>query len=182
MAIQPNMLLTADLFDRARRRIAALPDHAATRLAVKPEADGFATADVVAVEPTAIPRGTVEWAGATARTIANREIDISARDQRTGRGVVGRLALVEPSSRRERRLRRAARAESSGRLEIRRIVAIGRVRRRAGVEDRRVANSRRADGRLAVLRAFSVRVLSGLSGPPCLAGLKACTTPESKTL
>jgi hypothetical protein len=77
MAIQPNMLLTADLFDRARRRIAALPDHAATRLVVRPEADGFATVDVVVVELSAIPRGAVEWAGAAARTIANREIDVS---------------------------------------------------------------------------------------------------------
>jgi hypothetical protein len=77
MGIQPNMLLTADLFDRARRRIAALPDHAATRLAVRPEADGFATVDVVVVELSAMPHGAVEWTGAAARTIANREVDIS---------------------------------------------------------------------------------------------------------
>jgi hypothetical protein len=76
-AIQPNMLLTAELFDRARRRLGELPDHAATRLAVKPEADGFATVDVVVVELSAVPRGVVEWAGAAARTAANREIDVS---------------------------------------------------------------------------------------------------------
>ena len=77
LAIQPNMLLTADIFDRARRRLSELPDRAATRLAVKPESDGFATVDVVVVELSAIPRGAVEWAGAAARTAANREIDVS---------------------------------------------------------------------------------------------------------
>jgi len=78
MAIQPNMLLTADIFGRARRRLGELPDRAATRLAVKPETDGFATVDVVVVELTAIPRGVVEWAGVAARTAANEQIDVSA--------------------------------------------------------------------------------------------------------
>ena len=77
MAIQPNMLLTADLFDRARRRLGELPDHATTRLAVTPEADGFATVDVVVVELSAVPHGVVEWAGAAARTAANREVGVS---------------------------------------------------------------------------------------------------------
>ena len=77
MAIQPNMLLTADLFDRARRRLNELPDHATTRLAVRPDADGFATVDVVVVELAAVPHGVVEWAGAAARTAANREIGVA---------------------------------------------------------------------------------------------------------
>ena len=77
MAIQPNMLLTADVFARARRRLGELPDRAATRLAVKPETDGFATVDVVVVELAAVPRGAVEWAGFAARTAANQEIDVS---------------------------------------------------------------------------------------------------------
>ena len=77
MAIQPNRLLTAELFDRARRRLSELPDHATTRMAVRPEADGFATVDVVVVELAAVPRGVMEWAGAAARTAANREIDVS---------------------------------------------------------------------------------------------------------
>ena len=87
MAIQPNMLLTAELFDRARRRLGELPDHATTRLAVKPEADGFATVDVVVVEIAAVPHGSVEWAGAVVRTIANREIDVSVPGL-TGQGEV----------------------------------------------------------------------------------------------
>jgi hypothetical protein len=77
MAIHPNMLLTADVFARARRRLGELPDHAATRLAVKPETDGFATVDVVVVELAAVPRGAVEWAGFAARTAANEEVDVS---------------------------------------------------------------------------------------------------------
>jgi hypothetical protein len=74
LAIQPNMLLTAELFERARRRLDALPDRAAARLAVRPEADGFATVDVVVVELAGVPRGAVEWAGAAARATTNREM------------------------------------------------------------------------------------------------------------
>src|SRR3954471_20165092 len=87
IGIQPNMLLTAELFARARRRIAALPDHAMTRLAVKPESDGFATVDVVVVELSAVPRGTLEWAGAAARTLATRELDVAIPGA-TGQGEV----------------------------------------------------------------------------------------------
>jgi hypothetical protein len=77
MDLQPNMLLTAERFERARRRLNELPDRAATRLAVKPEADGFATVDVVVVELAAIPRGAIEWAGAAARTATSREVEVS---------------------------------------------------------------------------------------------------------
>lgn len=77
MAIHPNMLLTAEAYDRARRRLGELPDRATSRLAVKPEADGFATVDVVVVELSALPHGAVEWAGAAARTAANREINVA---------------------------------------------------------------------------------------------------------
>jgi hypothetical protein len=87
MAIQPNMLLTAELFDRARRRLGEMPDHAVTRLAVKPEADGFATVDVVVLEIASVPHGSVEWAGAVVRTVANREIDVSVPGL-TGQGEV----------------------------------------------------------------------------------------------
>jgi hypothetical protein len=77
MAIQPNMLLTAEGYGRARQRLRELPDQATTRLAVKPEADGFATVDVVVVEIAPLPRGPVEWAGAAAHTAANRTVDVS---------------------------------------------------------------------------------------------------------
>ena len=87
LGIQPNMLLTAEIYGRARRRLEELPDHATTRLAVKPEADGFATVDVVVVEIATLPHGMVEWAGAAALTAANREIDVSIPG-RSGQGEV----------------------------------------------------------------------------------------------
>ncbi len=78
MAIQPNMLLTADVFERARRRLNELPDQTATRLDVRPETDGFATVEVGVAELAPVPRGAVEWIGAVARTAANREIAVAA--------------------------------------------------------------------------------------------------------
>jgi predicted double-glycine peptidase len=87
LAIQPNMLLTAELFERARRRLGELPDRAATRLAVRPEADGFATVDVVVVELAGVPSGAVEWAGAAARAATNREL-ATALPGREGQGDV----------------------------------------------------------------------------------------------
>ena len=77
MGIQPNMLLTAENYGRARRRLGELPNRITTRLAVKPEADGFATVDVVVVEIAPMPRGAIEWVGASVRTAANRELEIS---------------------------------------------------------------------------------------------------------
>jgi hypothetical protein len=87
MDLQPNMLLTAERFDRARRRLGELPDRAATRLAVTPEADGFATVDVVVVELAPVPRGAIEWTGATARVAVNREVSVAVPGI-TGQGEV----------------------------------------------------------------------------------------------
>lgn len=87
LAIQPNMLLTAALFDRARRRLSEMPDHARARLAVRPESDGFATVDVVVDEISAVPHGAVEWVGAAARTAADREVSVSVPGV-TGQGEV----------------------------------------------------------------------------------------------
>src|SRR4051812_9185956 len=87
IGIQPNMLLTAEVYGRARRRLGELPDQLTTRLAVKPEADGFATVDVVVVEIAALPRGPVEWAGTAARTAATRTVDLSVPG-RSGQGEV----------------------------------------------------------------------------------------------
>ena len=161
MAIQPNMLLTAEIFDRARRRLGELPDHAATRLAVKPEADGFATVDVVVVELAACR--TAPWSGPAPRRarVANREIDVSVPGV-SGQGevVVGELALVEQSARRQRRLRRAARARPAGRLAIRGLVAVGHLRRRA--RRSRTVESR-THGGLTVSDWLSARVRYSVS-------------------
>ena len=61
LGIQPNMLLTADMFEHARRRLEALPDRSTARLALRPEADGFASVDVVVVERSGVPRTTADW-------------------------------------------------------------------------------------------------------------------------
>jgi hypothetical protein len=77
LGIRPNMLLHADAFERARRRLDDLPDHSTTRLAVRPEADGFATVDVVVAERETVPRGAVEWTGAAVSAAVNREVAVA---------------------------------------------------------------------------------------------------------
>ena len=87
LGIQPNMLLTADLFERARRRLGELPDQSFARLGVRPEADGFATVDVVVAERAAIPRGAAEWFGIGVRAAVDRDLSIAAPGV-TGQGEV----------------------------------------------------------------------------------------------
>ena len=87
LAIQPNQLLTADVFERARRRLSELPDHSTARLAVRPERDGFATVDVVLAERATRPRGRAEWVGAASRAAVDREVGVSVPGT-TGQGEV----------------------------------------------------------------------------------------------
>src|SRR4030095_4822093 len=75
--IQPNMLLTADLFEHARRRLDALPDRSTVRLALRPEADGFASVDVVVVARTGVPRTTADWTAAGARALATQTVAVT---------------------------------------------------------------------------------------------------------
>jgi hypothetical protein len=77
LGIQPNMLLTADLFEHARRRLDALPDRSTVRLALRPEADGFASVDVVVVERTGVPRTTADWTAAGARALATQTVAVT---------------------------------------------------------------------------------------------------------
>jgi len=77
VAIQPNTLLTASTFERARRRLGELPDRAAARLAFRPEAAGFATVDAVVSERSARPRGAAEWTAIAARSAIDREVTIA---------------------------------------------------------------------------------------------------------
>jgi len=74
LGIQPNMLLTADLFERARRRLEALPDHSTVRLALRPEADGYASIDVVVIERSGVPRSTADWTAVGARALAMQSV------------------------------------------------------------------------------------------------------------
>jgi predicted double-glycine peptidase len=77
LGIHANMLLDADLFERARRRVSELPGQSAAILKVRPEADGFATVDVVVAERPAIPRGAAAWAGAGVRAAIDREVGVT---------------------------------------------------------------------------------------------------------
>ena len=129
LGIQPNMLLTADVFERARRRLSELPDQSFARLAVRPEADGFATVDVVVAERATIPRGAAEWLGAGVRAGVDRQVSVAVPgDDRPGRGLVGELAMVDASPRRDGRVRGAASARPAWCLACRGIVAGGNVR------------------------------------------------------
>jgi len=77
LAIRPNTVLTAETFERARRRIDDLPDRASARIAFRPQADGFATVDVVVSERSIRPRGPAEWATAAARAAIDREVMVA---------------------------------------------------------------------------------------------------------
>jgi hypothetical protein len=77
LGIQPNMLLTADLFEHARRRLEALPDRSTMRLALRPEADGFASVDVVVVERSGVPRATADWTAVGARALATQSVAVA---------------------------------------------------------------------------------------------------------
>ena len=74
LALDQKSLLTADAFERARHRLDELPDRVTARLSLRPEADGFATVDVVIVERAAHPNGAAEWTAAAARSVVDREI------------------------------------------------------------------------------------------------------------
>ena len=74
--IHANMLLDADTFDRARRRMSELPGQSGAVLTVRPEADGFATVDVVVAERQGIPRGAAAWIGTGVRAAIDREVGV----------------------------------------------------------------------------------------------------------
>ncbi len=74
LEIRPNMLMTADRFERAARRLRELPDRSTSRLSLSPEPDGFATVDVVLGERTAIPHGLAEWSATVIGAVIDREV------------------------------------------------------------------------------------------------------------
>jgi predicted double-glycine peptidase len=76
--IQPNALLTAEAFMRAKRRLEDLPDLTTVRVTLAPQADGFATVDVALAERPARPRGTTEWTAAAVRSAVDREVAIAS--------------------------------------------------------------------------------------------------------
>jgi predicted double-glycine peptidase len=87
LGIHPNMLLKAAVFERARRRVSELPDQSTARLGVRPEADGFATVDVVVAERATIPSDAAQWVGAGVRAVIDREVGAAVPGV-TGQGEV----------------------------------------------------------------------------------------------
>jgi predicted double-glycine peptidase len=77
LAVPPNGLLTAEAFALARRRLNELPDQLSARLDVRPDADGFASLDVVIAERPSRPHGAADWTSAALRAAVDREADIS---------------------------------------------------------------------------------------------------------
>ena len=77
LAIRPNALLTADMFERARRRLGELPDQTTTRLAIRPEDDGFASVEIAVAERATLPRGPTQWVGAAVRAGIDREVGVT---------------------------------------------------------------------------------------------------------
>jgi predicted double-glycine peptidase len=73
MGLAPNMLLTESAFQLAARRLEELRGLSAARLTFRPEADGFVTVNVAAVERAGPPQGAVAWAAAGVQTAVDRE-------------------------------------------------------------------------------------------------------------
>ena len=150
------MLLDADTFDRARRRVSELPGQSGSVLKVRPEADGFATVDRRRRRAAgdSARRGGVDRHGRAGgdRPRSRRR---RAGHDRPGRSLVGELALVEASARASRlasRRRAPAGCRESGvstdrgRLRPTRAAIPG-----AAAADPADAQPRRADGeRLAL--------------------------------
>jgi Papain-like cysteine protease AvrRpt2 len=77
LQLEPGDILTPGAFARSRRMLNELPDRAGARLTLRPEADGFATIDVVVNERTSRPHGAAEWIAASARTGIDREASVT---------------------------------------------------------------------------------------------------------
>ncbi len=74
LPLEPNTLLSADVFGLAERRLRELPAIVASRIALAPEEDGWATATVAVVERTSRPRGWLQWTVMAARAAVDREL------------------------------------------------------------------------------------------------------------
>jgi hypothetical protein len=114
LGIEPNMLLTADLFEHARRRLEALPDRSTVRLALRPEADGFASVDVVVVERSGVPRTAADWTAAGARALVTQSVAVALPGGTwPGRAVVGGMAILAKPPARRHGIRNVSRRQAS---------------------------------------------------------------------
>lgn len=85
LGLEEERMLTAEAFGLARRRLESLPDLSSTRLALRPDDDRFAVADIAVVERATLPRGPMQWAASAAQALLEREASISLPG-RTGQG------------------------------------------------------------------------------------------------
>ena len=85
VGLPPRALLTPERFDRAARRLQALPSAAVTRLRYRPVEGGLAEVDAAIVERPTLPRGVVPIAAAASRALVQRELRLEAASP-TGSG------------------------------------------------------------------------------------------------
>jgi len=87
MGLRPNMLLTADAFRRAERRLRDLPGEAAVSLTLRPDVDGYVTVRARVAERGGPPRGAVAWAVSALEAGIDREARVAIPGA-TGQGEV----------------------------------------------------------------------------------------------
>jgi len=83
--LSPESMLTADAFKLARRRLQSMPDLASTRLAVRPDEDGYAVAEIAVAERATLPRSAIQWTAAAVQAALEREVAANVPG-RTGQG------------------------------------------------------------------------------------------------
>ncbi len=77
LAMPSGSVLTAEAFALAQRRLEQLPDRLRSRIAVRPDGDGFATLDVTIVERPTRPQSAGDWASVGLHAAVDREVDAS---------------------------------------------------------------------------------------------------------
>lgn len=87
LGLSPNTVLTEAQFTLARRRLESMPDQALTRIALRPEPDGFAVVDVAIVERGSLPGNVVQWGAAAAQSVLEREVSVTIPGH-TGQGEI----------------------------------------------------------------------------------------------
>jgi len=75
--LNTGMMLSADAFLRADRRVQELPDRDSSRVSLQPGEDGFAAVDVAIAERQGLRRGRAEWSAVAIRAAVEREVAVS---------------------------------------------------------------------------------------------------------
>jgi hypothetical protein len=75
--LKTGVVLTADAFLLASRRVEELPDRDSSRVSLHPEEDGFAAVDVAIAERQGVRRGRANWSAVAIRAAVEREVAVS---------------------------------------------------------------------------------------------------------